>query len=104
MNNEQANKYLAQVAPELNKTHRFIKALGDFDKSTSDVASFDSLNATQSTPIAPDVLQELLASDSFAEEQAKQAIFDGLRDGIEEYKMRNGGTNPPSEVVYSALL
>ncbi|MCC3307525.1 hypothetical protein [Psychrobacter sanguinis] len=110
MNKEQAKQHLSVVSSELTKTRQFMREFAKFDTKQSDVAQFDSMIAANShdremgLQAIPESLQKLLEAQNIAATTAgKQAVFDGLRDGIAEYQRRNGGDMPPVEVVQSAL-
>lgn len=104
MNTKQANAYLKLVSQEVGKTAKFIKAFNAFDKTSSDVACYDSMTKTAPVPVVPAPLEAILNSEVFADEKNKQAVFDGLRDGIAEYQLRNGGSMPSAENIYAALI
>ncbi|MCC3344528.1 hypothetical protein [Psychrobacter sanguinis] len=110
MNKDQAKQHLSVVSNELTKTRQFMREFAKFDTKKSDVAQFDSMLAANSADramglqVVPESLQKLLESQYIsASDTGRQAVFDGLRDGIDEYKRRNGGEMPPVEVVQSAL-
>ena len=107
MDKQQAAIFDVAAHKEVQATRRLMRFLENKGSSSDQVAAFDSMLAShkQGRDVAmselPESLQRILNSKYMAED--KQAVFDGLEDGIIEFKRRNGG-EMPSEYALAAAL
>ena len=92
---------------EVQATSRVMRFLMQNDVSGNEVASFDSMLASHEggreagLNELPQSLQIIFANK--AVQADKQAIFDGISDGVAEYQRRNGGDMPNPYGVAAAL-
>lgn len=109
MDQAQVKEYTNLVSSEAYKTNLLLRKCKELGQATSDVATFDSMlgNHPKGREVAindmPEALRNLIQSKYFEDDDAKQAIFDGLNFGIDEYKRRNGGDMPSTDVILGAL-
>lgn len=107
MNKEDVRKFNQNATSELQKLSKFLALYYTKPQELPAVAVFDSLMNAQGSLAKvqlPEVLEKLLASKAINNTPAGiQAVFDGMKFGIDEYKKRNGGENPPTVTVLSAF-
>lgn len=107
MDKKQAAVFDAAAHKEVQAVRRLMRSLENKGNSSDQVAAFDSMLASnpQGREAAmselPESLQRILNSKYMAED--KQAVFDGLEDGIIEFKRRNGGEMPSEYAIAAAL-
>lgn len=111
MIDEKQAKALQKAAMiETQSTRRFMDFLLKTEKtpSSQQVAAFDSMLASyhggraQGVADLPVSMQRIITHEDM-QGGALQSMFDGLYDGIAEYRKRNGGDNPHAMAVASAL-
>lgn len=112
MDPKQASKLIDKVRGEVKFTQRLMPF---FEKLTGaggqeDVVQFDGMLAKNPAgrEVAmqglPSSLANILNHQYFAEQDKKQMVFDGISDGIAEYKARNGNESPSAWVIANALV
>lgn len=107
LDKKQAAELQTAANDEVLATSRVMRFLTQKEVTGNEVASFDSMLAGHEggreagINELPQSLQRILANEHMQKD--KQAIFDGLSDGIIEYKRRNGGDMPNAYAVAAAL-
>ena len=96
---KQLAKALNEAAyTEVQATRRLMRFLDDDNTAGNEVAAFDSMLATNeggreaAFMQLPESLQRILSNEFIKENP--QPVFDGIAEGIEEFKYRNGGEMP----------
>lgn len=91
---------------EVQAVRRFVRNM-DTTTPGTEVATFDSILASHEggremgMTELPLSLQRIFGSEYVSED--KQAIFDGIADGVAEFKRRNGGEAPSAYGIAAAL-
>ncbi len=98
---DQIKKHEQHVASELHKTRKFMSTYRSLRKNQGVMASFDSLQDQET--VMPDAMMKLMSAKGMSDKKGTEALLDGLELGIEAYKARNGGDEPPASVILSAL-
>lgn len=107
MDIQQATALNEAAQKEVQATRRFMRFLGDQNIAGNEVPAFDSMLASNENgreaafAQLPESLQRILSNEYI--KQDTQAVFDGIADGIEEYKYRNGGEMPSAHSIAVAL-
>ena len=107
MDKKQAAILNKAAQKEVQATRRVMRFLEDKNTAGNEEAAFDSMLASNkggreaAMADLPASMQRMLNSPYMAKD--KQAIFDGLADGIAEYQRRNGGEMPNEYAVAAAL-
>lgn len=99
--NEQVKQHEQLVAQELHKTRKFMSKYQETRKNQGVMASFDSLQNADTT--MPEALNKLMNAKGLNTKEGKEALLDGLEMGILAYKERNGGEEPPANVILAAF-
>jgi len=107
MDTKQAASLNAAAEKEIAATRRFIRHFNE-QKTGNDIAAFDSMlvaigngNRESGMTELPSSLQHIFKNPNIGDN--KQPIFDGIEDGIAEYKRRNGGDEPPAHAIAAGL-
>lgn len=105
---KQLAKALNEAAyTEVQATRRLMRFLDDQNTAGNEVAAFDSMLATNeggreaAFEQLPESLQRIFSNEFIKENP--QPVFDGIAEGIEEFKYRNGGEMPSAYAVAAAL-
>lgn len=105
---KQLAKALNEAAyTEVQATRRLMRFLDDDNTAGNEVAAFDSMLATNeggrdaAFAQLPESLQRILSNEFIKENP--QPVFDGIAEGIEEFKYRNGGEMPSAYAIAAAL-
>lgn len=107
MDKKQAAIFNEAAHKEVQATRRLMRFLDDKNTAGNEIAAFDSMLASHqggrdaAMSELPKSLQRMLSSKYMSDD--KQAIFDGLADGIAEYQRRHGGDMPNAYAVAAAL-
>lgn len=107
MNDQQAVEFQESINNEVQATYRLMRFLEKKETVGNEVAAFDSMLASHeggrdagfdSLPVS---LQRILMHPAIQADP--ESVFDGIVEGIEEYKARNGGEKPTPYMLASAL-
>lgn len=107
MDKQLANALNEAAYKEVQATRRFMRFLDDQNTAGNEVAAFDSMLASNADGREaaflqlPESLQRILSNDYI--KQNPQPVFDGIAEGIEEFKYRNGGEEPSAYALAAAL-
>ena len=112
MDPKQALAIINDVRKEVKLTQRLMPF---FEKLTGaggqeDAVQFDSMLAKNvagreaAMQDLPPSLANILSHQYFTNQTDQQMVFDGISDGIAEYKARNGGESPSAWVIANALV
>lgn len=105
MDSKQAANLNKAAQNEVQATRRLMRFV-ESNKDADEAAAFDSMLAStgdRDTAMndMPLSFQRMINSEHMRESQ--QAIFDGIQDGIAEYRRRNGGDAPSAYVIAAGL-
>lgn len=98
---ERINQHEQLVAQELHKTRKFLSKYQETRKNQGVMAAFDSLQNADA--IMPEALTKLMNAKGLNTKEGAEALLDGLEMGILAYKERNGGEEPPANVILAAF-
>lgn len=106
MDKQQVKEFVAKNNAEAHAVSQFLASYQQFRaNTTTPMAAFDSVSATKEVAL-PSSLATLFDS-SFARsagvDKIQQAVFDGLENGINEYKRRHGGDTPSNTIIQAAF-
>ncbi|MDO5770369.1 MAG: hypothetical protein Q4P13_12770 [Psychrobacter sp.] len=108
MDKQSVLNYVAGIQSDKHKLENLLIDLSDA-KPHQEYQVFDSILANKTgdretaIDLMPEPMVKLLTDESIVAGNSQQCVFDGIRLGVEEFKKRNGGEAPPSEVILSAL-
>lgn len=105
MDSKQAASLNKAAQSEVQATRRLMRFV-EANKDVDEAAAFDSMLANTGDRDSaildmPLSLQRILGNEFI--QGSEQIIFDGIQDGIAEYKLRNGGDAPTDYVIAAAL-
>ena len=107
MDKQQATALNEEAYQEVQATRRFMRFLGEKNTAGNEVAAFDSMLAGNEDgrdgafAQLPQALQRIFSNEFIKENP--QPVFDGIAEGIEEFKYRNGGEMPSAYALAAAL-
>ncbi|WP_230657812.1 hypothetical protein [Psychrobacter sp. I-STPA10] len=110
MDQQTVRQYVKTTQQDKQKLSIVLRQLATAEQIGNEAAAFDSMLAQH--PLGrevamqsnvPEPLYKLLTAEKIVEGESQQAIFDGISMGIAEYQHRNGGENPSTDIVLSAI-
>lgn len=107
MDKQLANALNEAAYKEVQATRRFMRFLDDQNTAGNEVVAFDSMLASNADGREagfmqlPESLQRILSNEFIKENP--QPVFDGIAEGIDEFKYRNGGEMPSAYAIAAAL-